>query len=92
MAKYETERYALAAQAFVKAHRKADPAVQGTEDATKASARALADTLGEKHPAYAGLDAVARLRPSIARRFIRLSVAPLQAAPVRLPRKAKVAA
>lgn len=77
MAKYQAERFALAAAAFVDAHPAPDATVD-TITGTREACAALAAKVGKDAPEWAGLDAVARLRDSIARRFLRISVAPLR--------------
>lgn len=81
MARYNTARFEEAASAYVGAFGLVPAAnTAGTEEGieeTQKNAEALAAKLGEAHPAHPELVAVATLRGSIARRFIRLSVAPL---------------
>lgn len=89
MATYQRDRFAEAATAYEAEYGIAPTANMAAAEAatTKANAAALADKLGEAHEAYTGLRAVATLRESIARRFIRLSVVP--AAEVRAAAAAK---
>lgn len=94
MATYDKARYADAAAAyFAKFGLVPNPseAAEKVSD-TQANAASLAKELGEAHPAWKGLDAVARLRESIGRRFIRLSVAPLVAPETPKQRAARVKA
>lgn len=93
MAKFQAARFAPAAAAFV-----ASGAVATAKDtaATQAACKALAATLGDTNPAaVAGLLAVAKLRPSIARRFVSIAIAavpaPRKPRAARKPRVAKVA-
>jgi hypothetical protein len=83
VAKYDTARFTEAAAAYFKEYGEAPDRKHAAEQAgkTRQNAEKLAKKLGKEHPAFAGLDAVARLRLSIARRFITLSVAPLAPAP-----------
>ena len=83
MARYPTDRFEDAAKAYYKEFglvpAKADAAEQVAT--TRRNAETLAKKLGEQHAAFKGLTSVATLRPSIARRFITISVAPLAPAP-----------
>jgi hypothetical protein len=91
MARYQTDRFEDAAKAYFKEFGLVPTAADAEEKAvdTKSNAAALAKKLPEGHAAIAGLNAVATLRDSIARRFIRLSVAPLAPAPKKTAQKAE---
>lgn len=88
MAKYPAEQFGNAARAFFSAHGLTDAA---DTDGTKAKAKALATKLGDKNPATPELLRVVKLRDSIARRFVRISVQAL-AKPVKAPKGSKTAA
>lgn len=98
MAKYQQDRFAVAAAAYAAEFGVVPTAnAAGTAEGVKvaqANAAALAARLGEAHDAFAGLQAVATLRASIARRFIRLSVVPAAAAAAKAskPRRSRKAA
>lgn len=74
MAKYPAEQFGNAARAFATAHGLTDAA---DTSGTKEKAKALAAKLGDKNPATPELLRVVKLRDSIARRFVRISVAAL---------------
>lgn len=92
MAKFQVARFAPAASAVVAA----GTVLSAADTAgTQAACKSLAGTLPEGHAAVAGLLAVARLRPSIARRFVTIAVpaAVAASAPVaRKPRKSRKSA
>lgn len=83
MARYDTARFEEAATVYFATFGVVPSSADALEqvETTKANAATLAAELGEAHPAHAGLTSVATLRDSIAKRFIRMSVAPLAPAP-----------
>lgn len=89
MAKYPAEQFGHAARAFATAHGLTDSADTA---GTKAKAKALASKLGDKNPASAELLRVAKLRDSIARRFVRISVGALVGPKTKAPKGAKAKA
>lgn len=94
MAAYQKERFAEAATAYFEKFGLVPAPADAAEKAsdTQANAASLAKALGEGHPAHKGLVSVSTLRESIARRFIRLSVAPLAAPETPKQRAARVKA
>lgn len=98
MARYDTARFEAAAKAYFKEYGEVPSRKDAAEQAgkTRQMAEKLAKKVGKEHEAFAGLNSVATLRLSIARRFITLSVAPLAPTPkaepkAKAPAKAKAA-
>lgn len=81
VAKYDSDKYAPAGAAWIAEHPEAHDSETDAPlfEALKAEAARIAASLTSAHAAHAGLDSVSRLRPSIARRFVRLTVAPMRA-------------
>lgn len=93
MAKYPAEQFEEAAKVYFEKYGLVptpEAALEQVVD-TKANAAALATELGADHVAHKGLTRVATLRDSIAKRFIRLSVAPLAQAQTPRQRQASKA-